>query len=413
MNAAISNVIWLLVEHGGRLLATLIINGLLARQLGVDGFGVFQYAFAILAVSTSITYVCGTEVILPRLVKVDDEASLMVNGFSVRLIFGVLAYIVLTGYAYLFESRQTFLLLVVIGTILLINEPFGIIVSWMQSRMIAKIKVMAALIGLAAKLMVIYLIARFNQGSHLLYGVAWLVESVLVASLLTKYYFSNVKAHPMIVSKEKMMVLVLAGSPYFVGLLATSLFSKLDGLIAKNILGAASTGAYYAASQLTQALTAVSPLIALPIATKYIFKSDAADSVKYKTGIKITIALGMLGVGVATIASFLSEFMVIKIYGPNFEGAVAIFQVLLVSVILISVESFMTLMLVNKRAGNYVLLKSLLGLAGLLTSGIYLGGRFGAVGVAMSTIFAYTLTTIFAAIMNYRLYNQEPKNAKD
>ena len=49
----IKNILLLIVEHGARIVSSLIITAILARQLTIEDYGYFQYALNLVMVFSS------------------------------------------------------------------------------------------------------------------------------------------------------------------------------------------------------------------------------------------------------------------------------------------------------------------------------------------------------------------------
>ena len=104
MNPVIRNIFWLLAEHGSRIILSTLSVSLMARALGVEQYGLLQYTLGLVAAFSSISFLCGADVLVPRLVSASDSdrKKLLGNAFVLRAAASLLAYCCL-----LFFSWQT------------------------------------------------------------------------------------------------------------------------------------------------------------------------------------------------------------------------------------------------------------------------------------------------------------------
>ena len=65
MNPVIRNIFWLLAEHGSRIILSTLSVSLMARALGVEQYGLLQYTLGLVAAFSSISFICGAEVLVP------------------------------------------------------------------------------------------------------------------------------------------------------------------------------------------------------------------------------------------------------------------------------------------------------------------------------------------------------------
>ncbi len=93
------NILWALIERGLQIVLTLIITGLIAREFGPELYGKWQYALSLLFIATTLTYLCGSEVVVPRLVAQPENAGkILGTAFTIRVLISAIAYFI--GYTF-------------------------------------------------------------------------------------------------------------------------------------------------------------------------------------------------------------------------------------------------------------------------------------------------------------------------
>ena len=92
LSVVVRNILWALVERGLQIVMTLIITGLIAREFGPELYGKWQYALSLLFIATTLTYLCGSEVVVPRLVANPERAGKVLGtAFAIRILISSIA----------------------------------------------------------------------------------------------------------------------------------------------------------------------------------------------------------------------------------------------------------------------------------------------------------------------------------
>ena len=140
MNPVIRNIFWLLAEHGSRIILSTLSVSLMARALGVEQYGLLQYTLGLVAAFSSISFICGAEVLVPPLVTATpaERKRLLGNAFVLRQAASVVAYICLLIFAWVAEDRSNFLLITLMGITILLNESCAVVTAWLQSQIYMK-----------------------------------------------------------------------------------------------------------------------------------------------------------------------------------------------------------------------------------------------------------------------------------
>ena len=133
---AVGNFVWLALD---KLLAVglgLLVFGVLARQYGPIGSGHFAYGIALMQTGLSLSLVCGTSAMLPRLCRATTGMPGMIaNLFAERLAGALLAMLGVGAAAiYLVDDRERLVIALLMLATVPFNEPLHAAVAYWQSR---------------------------------------------------------------------------------------------------------------------------------------------------------------------------------------------------------------------------------------------------------------------------------------
>ncbi|TNH07240.1 hypothetical protein FHQ26_10415, partial [Testudinibacter sp. TR-2022] len=246
MKKIVSNIGWLLLEHGSRLIFALLSTSLLARGLGVEQYGLFQYALNLILVFMSISFICGAEVIVPMLVNASAKRRRLIlgNAFYLRLFFSILAYVFLVSFVYISDTREQFYLILILGLILLVSEAFSVVTAWLQSQTNIKPKTILVISTSLIKCLIVALLFFFNVVDPIYYAFAWVFEAGFIAFGLICIYKNISKSNFFYFSKPMFFYLLKKGFPFFIALLLMYSFLRLDVIMLRHFSDLVTLGLY-------------------------------------------------------------------------------------------------------------------------------------------------------------------------
>ena len=183
MNPVIRNIFWLLAEHGSRIILSTLSVSLMARALGVEQYGLLQYTLGLVAAFSSISFICGAEVLVPPLVTATpaERKRLLGNAFVLRQAASVVAYICLLIFAWVAEDRSNFLLITLMGITILLNESFAVVTAWLQSQTDMKPRAVLSIFSLTFRLDIAAILYYSGVQNIYFYALFYLLDSVIVA----------------------------------------------------------------------------------------------------------------------------------------------------------------------------------------------------------------------------------------
>lgn len=387
------NILWMLTERGAQIAGGIIVSGLLARSLGVAQFGLFQYSQSLVFLAASLTLLCGSEVVVPRLVGRTEQAQqhVMLHAFMLRMGAAVLAYVTLALYATTVASDPALRhLVLVLGGALFFREPFGITIAWMQAHTYNRPGVTANICALLLKLALVAGL-YITKANPLWFAAVYVAEAVTAAVLMCAYYFRTQPWFGLRFDRALLSELFTTGLAFWIGLIFMMLFKRVDQLVLKQHVTLAELGAYAAAMQVTENFVMVAPIIANSLAPLLIFRSTDLGAAKRNTmrALGIMVAAG----AVMAIAIALSSNLIIHvIYGASFALAAQILRISSLIGILVFADAALNLLLIRQGAARWVIAKwvaaAIAAFLGVRLLVPYLGPVAGALGYGLGYIAA-------------------------
>jgi PST family polysaccharide transporter len=400
-----SNLLWMLSERGLQVVAGIGIVAMLARGLGPEGFAHFQYAQAIVTIAASVALICGGEVIVPRLVGLSstlEQHRLLAHAFALRAAGAVLGYGLMCAYllaaAPVAETWEAALLL---GIAILLREPAGVVIAWMQAHTHNRPGTVFSLIALTVKLGLAGLVFALGLSSVPAFAAAIAVEPVILATLLGAYYFARVQHRRVPFDRALASELVRGGALFWVSFMMMMGARRVDQLILQPSVSLAEFSAYAASMQILDNFTVVAAIVAAGVAPAYVYsKSDTAAA----RASVIRIALGMTAIGAAGAAmiALASPWIVHLLYGAQFAMAIELLRFAALASALIFADVGLTLLPVYLRRPDWIALKWALVLATTLAFDLWAVPRHGAWGAIGGYALANAVAVLFGMGLCWR-----------
>ncbi|WP_347556642.1 oligosaccharide flippase family protein [Robbsia sp. KACC 23696] len=381
MRAAAHNLFWLAAERLTQLGVAIVVSGLLARYLGADLFGKWQYANTLLTVVAPLTWICGAEILVPAIVAAlhartdpvaakatdasqsvartpgrdadaDANASphrrppmlgtILGSAFALRfgvsaiallLVWGALAGLVFgMGPGATDIDPQVAAMLAGLAATMLFREPFGVISTWLQARTYSKPALVLSLGTALAKAVVLALLVKLAVPAGAL-GWLWAAESAVIAAGLALYYRRFWRRHPVDAQDQAVRAEIRwrvdggllrtylhSGAVFWIGLVCMYVFMKLDRLVLQHYADYATLGRYAASQQLTENWITVALMLAQTVGPAFIYRAENAAALQRNLWRLLTLTLIAMSVG-ALLLSAAAPWIVRLVFGPGFDAA--------------------------------------------------------------------------------------------
>jgi PST family polysaccharide transporter len=472
VRAAAHNLFWLAAERLTQLGVAIAISGLLARYLGADLFGKWQYANTLLTVVAPLTWICGAEILVPAIVTAlhpstagkSPEAAqptpamsssapatpalrhaetptlgtLLGSAFALRFgisalallfVWAVLAWLAL-GHAAAAPDIDPHVAAMLAGlaATMLFREPFGVISTWLQARTYSKPALMLSLGTAIAKAAILALLLRLAVPAGAL-GWLWAAESAVIAAGLACYYRAfwrgDAPGEPTRraysesrwrVDGTLLRTFLRSGTIFWIGLVCMTIFMKLDRLVLQHYADYASLGRYAASQQLTENWVTVALMLAQTVGPAFIYRADHAAALQRNLWRLLGLTLIAMSLG-AVLLSVAAPWIVRIVFGPGFDEAASYLAWASWIGVLAGLEAIANLVALKFQARRLVLGKWLVAL--LLAFGVdmalvpHYGGYGALAGLAAGYVAALIADLLFArsAIRRMRLSEQRHRAA--
>jgi PST family polysaccharide transporter len=217
-------------------------------------------------------------------------------------------------------ASDEFYLVALLGLMVFLREPFGVIIAWFQSKALNRTYSLLGLCTALIKLGLVCLLYYAGVANKIFYGAAWLLEALLLALALLIVYRQDGMRFVAKWNLGSIKPLFMAGLPFWFAMVSMYVFLRMDRLLIKEYRSVAELGAYSAVMQISENLTMVAASIATAAAPLIVFNAQNQRDLKFNVA-KLT--LGMFGLGLlgALVSIPLSPYVIKLLFGAAFADA--------------------------------------------------------------------------------------------
>ncbi|MFA5663579.1 oligosaccharide flippase family protein [Castellaniella sp.] len=326
---ALRSLLWLASEKVVQLAFSALAVGLVARTLGTDAFGIFQYVLSAMMVFSSIGLIASTEVSAPRLATCEqpqERRRLLGSLFVLRLMAGTLAFLLMGTWSLYMEPLQRQPLMLIMGLALIVIEPFNVLRLIREVAQSTRIITVTRL--LVSSLKVIAVAVLYTMHAPILAFIIVYAADHLLTALC---YLFGIREDGWPCSwrptREVMGWFFHKGLLIWLGLVALILILRMDRLILHARLDAGLYGQYAAAMNLLDSAWYFGPVSVVALAPSLLYRAGRQT---LWSSLRLLLILTALALLIMVGAGLLAPFIVSLIFGAGFEQTAGMFQLALV-----------------------------------------------------------------------------------
>lgn len=393
------NTAWLFADRLIRAGLTLVVSVWLARYLGAAGYGIYSYAFAMIALFSSIASAGLEDLVVRELVKAPSRRGEIIGTtFALKTAFGILAGgLSVATIAFVRPDEPMLLGLTAIIASGFLFEAFQTLSLWFQSQTQSKYDVIAR----SASLILINLVKiGLLLSVATIHAFAWaaLVESILVAAALSAIYrLKGNGFHDWRINLGYAATLLRESLPLALSSLVVIAYGRLAQLMMGGMSGNEAVGIYSAASRISEAWTFI-PLAIIASTFPSLVSAKSSNPALYARRLQtLCNVIVLLAIAVAIPMTFLATPLVLALFGEAYIEAGPVLAINFWGGVFLVLSMLQSSWYVSEGLTRLALVRTLL--CALLNAALnaVLIPRYSYTGGALATAIAYAVN---ACVLN-------------
>lgn len=333
LRKVIGNTGWLFTEKIVQMFLGLLVGLWIARYLGPERFGRFNYAIAIVGLFIPFAKLGLDNIVIRNLARdISSKNETLGTAFILKLVSSIVTFFITLGVV-IFSThsdspnyQETLLIVGIVATGTMV-QSFDIIDYWFQSQVQSKYSVWAR--NVAYVLMNGVKIVLIQMKAPLVaFAIAMVVEYMLSAiGMIVAYRLTGnlIKAWQVRLRYAKSLLkdswpLILSG-------IVIMIYMRIDQVMLGQMVGDESVGIYSAAVKISELWYFVPGAIVNSVFPIIVQAKEISEEVYYKRLQQLFTIVSILAYAVAIPVTFLATPIVTLLYGNNYAEAGAILNV--------------------------------------------------------------------------------------
>ena len=404
LRAIIANTVWLFADRILRMGASLVVGVWVARYLGVQQYGLFNYALAFVSLFSPIFTLGLDDVVVRHIVRQSsNKEEILGTTFWLKLLGGIASVLLAVSTMFFLGEHETLKIwLVAILGMAGIFRAADTIELWFQSQVQSKYTVIAK--NTAFLLNSVIKIALILTKAPLL-AFAWvtLAEFAMSAiSLLIVYQLKGSSLWLWRWSFAAAKTLLKESLPLIFSGFAIMIFMRIDQVMLGQMIGDSEVGVYSAAVRISEIWYFIPAAIVSSVAPAIYAAKEKSESLYYHRIGQLLSLMTCISLAIALPMTFLSDKIIMVMFGSGYAEAGPILAVHIWTSLFVFMGLATSPWFIAEGLNHVSLGKTLFGAILNIILNLLLIPKYAGLGAAIATIISQAAATFLCNAFDSR-----------
>ncbi len=398
LRAIITNTGWLFADRILRMGLGLIVGVWVARYLGVQQYGLFNYAIAFVALFSPLATLGLDNIVVRDIVRdSSNKEKILGTAFWLKLVGGVGSLLLAVGVIYVLRQDQKLTVwLVAILASVGIFQAVDPIDFWFQSQVLSKYTVVAK--NTAFIITTLIKVALINMQAPLI-AFAWvtLIEFSLGAVGLAIAY--RIKGYSLRLWRWSFPVaktLLKDSWPLILSGMTIMIYMKIDQIMLGEMIGDSAVGIYSAAARISEVWYFIPTAIVSSVAPTIYAAKQTSEALYYQRIKQLLRLMVVISVAIALPMSFLSGSIITMLFGDGYAAAGQVLAIHIWASLFVFMGVATSPWFITEGLTHLSLNRTLLGAIINVLLNLLLIPQYAGVGAAIATVISQSFAAFFS-----------------
>ena len=383
----VENIYWAVLGKVVNVVSGVLIGVLVARYLGPEKFGLMSYVISYVMIF-SILAAFGVDSIEIRELSKHDaiKETILGTAFAMRLIFAMIAILLVLITLVLFESDaftfamvMVYSLSLIFGTLNVIRNYFSAIIL---NEYVVKTEISRTVIGSGIKVFLLlshcsltwFIVA--STFDFVLIGGGYIYSYRKMVGSICAWKFDSAIARMLI---RESFPLLISGT-------AVLIYQKINAVMLRNMLGTASVGQFSVAEKIMD-LAVFIPMVVSQTVTPLLVKAHQEGYVRYhEKRQQFMDIMVWSSVAMSVIAFVLAGPAIRLLYGAKYLGAIPVLQIMAWKAVFMALSGSSGQLIVIENLHRYIVMRDIIGCVVSVALNFLLIPLWGVSGSAVAVV---------------------------
>ncbi|MBC6429491.1 flippase [Nostoc sp. HG1] len=404
LRAIIANTGWLFADRILRMGASLVVGVWVARYLGVQQYGLFNYALAFVSLFSPIFALGLDEVVVRHIVRQSsNKEEILGTTFWLKFLGGIASVLLAVSTMFILGEHEILKIwLVAILGMAGIFRATDTIEVWFQSQVQSKYPVIAK--NIAFLLNTTIKIALILTKAPLL-AFAWVTLAEFAMSAIGLLIVYQVKGSSLWLwrwSFSAAKTLLKESLPLIFSGFAVLIYMRIDQVMLGQMLGNSEVGIYSAAVRVSEIWYFIPAAIVSSVAPSIYAAKEKSESLYYQRIGKLLSLMTCISFAIALPMTFLSDKIIMVMFGSGYAEAGSILAVHIWTSLFVFMGLATSPWFIAEGLNHVSLGKTLFGAILNIILNLFLIPRYAGLGSAIATIISQAAATFLCNAFDSR-----------
>ncbi len=384
----ISNTAWLFADKILRMGVGLFVGVWIARYLGPDQYGLWNYALAFTGLFGAFATLGLDNIVVRDIVKCSEKLdTILGTAFGLKLMGSLTMLIIVLGAITLVRPQQPLVFwLAFLSAAGFVLQSFNVIDFYFQAKIQSKFSVYA--MNLAFLIITLVKIALLVVHAPLIaFGMAGLAEVVLsTIMLIALFRFNHLSIKHWRFVPHIATALLRNSWPLMLSSMAIMIYMRIDQIMIGQMLGDKDLGLFAAAVRISEVWYFVPMAIVSSVFPTIVMSEGKNEVLRYQRLQKLFNLMAFLGISVAIVMTFASGQIVHILFGDQYAASASVLAIQTWAGVFVCLGVASSSWLTAENLQKYSFYRTLIGAAVNVSLNFVLIPNYGIVGAAVATV---------------------------
>ena len=381
------NTLWMFLTYGLRLFTGFFVGLWLARYLGPEQYGIYNYVISLSTIFITIATFGTTEILIKKILESSDRTlEALKAGFNLRLFLSVVLFISLGLYAYFFESNEDIQLYILVSSFALFFQPFEVVDSFFGARVMAQ----KSSVGRMSQLILssIAKIALILNGAPLKWFYFIFVFDAFFYACLVLWAYLKENANFLRIRSAHGLVkeIIRESFPLMVIALTSLMLARFDLVLIGRILNQKEVGFYSAASKTIEIGTLFAVLISLSLYPAILNSKKTNYELYMRRMAMFNRLLVFGGIALNVMVFLFAKELITLLFGDKYASSVGVIKLLSLNITFISFYQVSFRWYLSENLQRLMMFKAIAAVVVNIGLNLLLIPKYGIVGAALGSV---------------------------
>lgn len=398
LQAIIKNTVWLFADRILRMGVGMIVGVWIARYLGVQQYGLFNYATAFVALFSPFATLGLDNVVVRNIVRDSrDRERILGTAFWLKLLGGVASLLLAVCFiSVLRPNDQLMIFLVAILATVGIFQALDTIDFWFQSQVQSKYTVVAKNTAFViVTLLKVFMLKM--QAPLIAFAWATLAEFSLGAIGLAIAY--RINGYSLWLWRWNFSVaktLLKDSWPLILSGVTIMIYMRIDQIMLGQMIGDSAVGIYSAATRISEVWYFIPTAVASSVSPAIFAAKDSSEKLYYQRIKQLLRLMVLISLAIALPMSLLSGTIITMLFGNGYAEAGQVLAIHIWASLFVFMGVATSPWFIAEGLTHFALRITLIGAIINVVLNIFLIPAYAGVGAAIATVISQAFASFFS-----------------